>query len=156
MLKVSYQYPGDPVTEATILFGLEFKKRFRPPEGGMIQVMSEDRNGEVHIDRQWFQDVICDTCSNGVADFDPCVLVRDRLYCYECAKPLVTSHWTNRWQIEQTIMESGYDGATILHRPHAATFCTIYCLAAWVGKKSHEIAKREKDAEPAPTPEPPF
>jgi hypothetical protein len=90
VLTVKYEYPGDPVLDAHLMFGAEFK-HWRGP--GYMRVGSVNADGEFVIDsEQVIEEAICDLCNKEVQDIDPCVLTVDRLYCWTCAEEWVLKH----------------------------------------------------------------
>ena len=81
MMKLSYTYPSDPPTEATLMFGHEFK---RDNTGRAIQV-----EGYAAIP---VEEAICDACNVNVTDMDPCCITLSRLYCWGCFEMWVRPH----------------------------------------------------------------
>lgn len=87
MIKIQFTYPGDPPTEARLLFGAEFKIVARGGGLGQIAVVA---GGQIGIVR--FDDVVCDACNAEVRDLDPCCSTDHALYCWECAGDYVLAH----------------------------------------------------------------
>jgi len=90
MLAIRYEYPNDPVLDAHLMFGAEFKW-WRGP--GYLRVGSVNADGDFVIDSETVvEEAICDLCNREVQDVDPCVLTGDRLYCWSCAGEWVLKH----------------------------------------------------------------
>ena len=84
--RVKYQYPGDPVTEVTLMFGGEFLAANPNRE-----IVISCADSEQHIP---VEDVVCDTCNASVQATEPCAVVIGHLYCWQCYKEWVKPHLT--------------------------------------------------------------
>jgi len=101
MVRVQYQYPGDPVETADLMFGAEFKRFVRNGEPGFVRVINEDREDEIS-----FSEVICDACNAEVLPQDPCAATADRLYCWSCAKEWVLAHLLHEQGVQVLIVKA--------------------------------------------------
>lgn len=86
MMTIHYQYPGDPVTEARLMFGEEFTAQ--NPER-YIAVISGGEETRIPIPSD---EIVCDQCNAGVDALDPCVNTAHSLYCWTCAKENVLKY----------------------------------------------------------------
>ena len=85
MLATKYEYPGDPVATAMLMFGLEFKQQYTGRE-----IVFHD--GDKEPTRIPVEDAICDSCNASVGDFEPCAVTISRLYCWDCYKQWIKPH----------------------------------------------------------------
>ena len=86
--RVKYQYPGDPVTAVTLMFGGEFAAANPNRE-----IVVSGAGFEQHIP---VEEIVCDTCNASVQATEPCAEVEavGRLYCWECYQKWVKPHLT--------------------------------------------------------------
>jgi hypothetical protein len=100
MIRVKYQYPGDPVDSAELLFGAEFQRFVRNGEPGAIRFIGD--NGDIE-DEISFDEIVCDSCNAEVRPHEPCARTLDRLYCWSCAGRWVLPHLLNPQEVEVLI-----------------------------------------------------
>jgi hypothetical protein len=88
MIRIAYQYPGDPISLAILCFGAEFLLLEGPNRSMTFTIGGET------IVVPLGNDIVCDCCNATVRDVDPCVLTPDvsRLYCWTCGDEYVVKH----------------------------------------------------------------
>jgi hypothetical protein len=86
MIRVKYQSPGGPLSEAHLMFGAEFHRWIRNGEPGAVRVITESSVDDIRFD-----EIVCDVCNAEVRPQDPCAMA-DRLYCWACAERYILPH----------------------------------------------------------------
>lgn len=86
MITIRYQYPGDPVSTAQLLFGAEFQAR---NPNRYIAVIAGGTETRIPIPPN---EIVCDQCNGDVSDVDPCINTDHSLYCWTCGHEQVLRH----------------------------------------------------------------
>ena len=85
-MRIQYEYPGDPVTDADLMFGREFKDRHR---GRVMVVSTANETSRM----PWPDEIaLCDSCNDEVADLDLCALTSWGLFCGPCFTRIIKPH----------------------------------------------------------------
>lgn len=87
MLRLKYQYPGDPVSDVILLHGQEFLDK--QPKDRAIVISGGDRPDErIPLG----DEIVCDLCNAEVGKLDPCAWTPRGLYCRKCAEEWILPH----------------------------------------------------------------
>ena len=87
-----FQYKTDPITEVSLMFGIEFRTRNK----NRAIVVSDSTGAEQRIP---VEDIVCDICNALVQDHDPLAVANNNLHCWSCFQQWIWPYLTGKVKV---------------------------------------------------------